>query len=95
MNLQDITNDTKEDYELLLQVKYSVLIVGYLLDKTKSHEEICGALKIKKTTLSNIIRKLEPFNILMIQRTNKTIYYSLTFNGLKFFSYILEMRIDK
>lgn len=79
----------KSDYELLIKhSKYSILIAEYLLNNgAKTHNELCEFLHIKKNTLSNIISKLEPFNIFMVRRIRKNIYYSLNAKGYDFIHY--------
>lgn len=87
----------KEDYDLLIaQSKYSILISEFLSKNgPKNHGEICDVLKIKKNNLSNIVRKLEPFNIFTIRRIGKNVYYSLNFKGLEFLSYAKEGKFEE
>ena len=79
----------EEDYKALLsRSRYSVEISKVLFDKvTLSHNELCEAVKIKKNNLSNIVKKLAPFEILFVRKIGKNVYYSLSPKGFEFYKY--------
>ena len=79
----------EEDYKALLsRSRYSVEISKVLFDKiTLSHNELCDAINIKKNNLSNVVKKLAPFEILFVRRIGKNVYYSLSPKGFEFYKY--------
>lgn len=81
----------EEDYNLLFcKSRYSIIIVNYLYSQKSpiNHQRLADFLKIKKNNLSNIIRKLEPFDIIFAQKIGKNVYYSLTAKGIEFYDFI-------
>lgn len=90
-------NFYKKDFELLLtKSKHSIEIATILFIKgTLTHDELASALNIKKNNLSNIIRKIEPFDILFIRRIGRNVYYSLNVKGNKFCDFIKKEKITK
>ena len=79
----------EEDYKALLsRSRYSVEISKVLFDRvTLSHNELCEAIDVKKNNLSNVVKKLAPFEILFVRRIGKNVYYSLSPKGFEFYKY--------
>ena len=76
------------DFELLRnKSKYSIDISKVLFNEQKqmTHKELCDALKIKPNQLSNIIKILEPFQIIFENRIGRNVYYSLNVKGCRFY----------
>lgn len=77
---------------LLSKSKYSMKIAEILCEKeTLKHEELRNALNIKPNNLSNVIRKIEPFDILFIRKIGKNVYYSLSPKGYEFYEYVQDL----
>lgn len=76
------------DFELLRnKSKYSIDISKVLFNEQKqmTHKELCDALKIKPNQLSNIIKILEPFQIIFENRIGRNVFYSLNVKGYRFY----------
>lgn len=78
------------DYDALIsKSKYSKRIAEILYEKESlNQDELRIALKIKPNNLSNVIRKIEPFDILFIRKYGENVYYSLSPKGCEFFEYL-------
>ena len=79
-----------EDYKLLYKKsKYSIDVTKKLYELGSiTHQKLSDSLNIKKNNLSNIMRKLEPFEIVETERIGKNVFYSLSAKGYEFFEYI-------
>lgn len=81
------------DYDALLsKSKHSITIANVLnsSDDVVQHDALREAIGIKKNNLSNVIKKIVPFDILFITKVGKNVYYSLTPKGYEFRKYALE-----
>ena len=87
--MQFKTRDINEFKAIKRKSKYSIKLVNILYAKHRemSHGELCEALSIKKNYLSNIVKLLDAFNILFIDRIGRNVYYSLTAQGYLFHEY--------
>ena len=80
---------SEEDYKkLIAKSKYSIKIASELAEYgTLNHQDLCKHLGIKPNNLSNIIRKIDMFDVLFIRKIGKNVYYSLTTKGYEFKEY--------
>lgn len=81
-----------QDYKnLLAKSKHSIGVAEILYKNgTMNHNELAKALGIKKNNLTNVIKKLEPFDILFFRRIGKNVYYSLNAKGYEFYDFIIN-----
>lgn len=81
---------SEADYKALLsKSQYSVRISKILRSKkTLTHDQLRQELGIEKNNLSNIIKKLEPFDIIFARKIGKNVFYSLSPKGIEFYDYV-------
>lgn len=87
-----VAENDKYYFDLLMEkCSLSIEIVKKLKDnETLTHNELSKSLNKSKQNLSNTIRKIEPFGILLIRRIGKNVYYSLNFKGYQFYDYFSQ-----
>ena len=80
----------EKDFETLLaKLKHSIKIASILSkEETLTHCELADRLGIKKNNLSNVMQKIELFNIVFARRIGRNVYYSLNAKGQKFYEYV-------
>ena len=84
----------EKDYELLFKKsRYSIEITNMLFNcGTMTHQKLSDKLGIKKNNLTNIVRKLDPFEILFVRKIGKNVFYSLNAKGVEFYKYIISQK---
>ena len=78
-----MTNYDRNDFKLLVRKCSLILKITDILDKEGclTHNELAKRTGKSIQSLSNAIRKIDPFGVLFIRRIGKNVYYSLNFRG--------------
>lgn len=67
-----------------------VLIIDNSKGRYISHGDLADKLKISKSNLSNVIKRLEPYDLFIVEKQGRNKYYRLSSKGYEFYHYLLE-----